>query len=748
MSTLKLKRSDALAVYRLMCRTRALQEELIINRRAINGPLLTAIGSEAVSIPALFALAQRGAWENSVFGPGYREVYGVAVAVDEFAGAHDDAAVYDLVRNHFGRATGGNRGRDNNVHWGHPEQNIIPFMCSDTGRTVGITAGALSKRMWDVDWDNLPVEKRPVGVATVGEGAFQQGGVYEALNHVAVLKLPFILIINRNGMSLFTKPEEEHGMDDLSKRALAFAGMVGISADGNDAAAVYAAMNKALNAAQSRHPVILELKNYRLTGHNEDQVKRTFSYEELSENRKFFDVESIFGVDAEGLEEFRRQAENEPLARAQKYLVSQGILNGETSEHPLHDTIIDEERERIQTIVAEVLSEPEITVAEDKKDRSVFPSFSAPYGSDGGETKRMKYNQAFAHIVKTLMHEDEGVIYRGEDVATKEGGVLGLTRGILGEVKPWQIANFGISEEALAAFTAGWALAGGRSFGEFQFGHFFWDGAVILRVLGPQWFQKKLRFPVTYIFPSGVLHGGGSGEYHEAWMERYLVPMSGIVVIAPSNAYDLVGLVRAAHEYDGPVAVMLQMSAGGTDEFVSDIPNVPYTLPLGKANIVREGSDCTVVAYGAACVAAARNEADVLAKQGISIEVIDLRTVYPWDTETIVWSVQKTGRLVIMHEDHAIPGSVGQMLKGELLEHDELLTHLITPSIHVLGASTPFIPSQHNLVWDRLPYERVDVDATDEKGRTYKKTIHRSSKLAALVHEGMRFNDSPARRVS
>ena len=231
-------------------------------------------------------------------------------------------------------------------------------------------------------------------------------------------------------------------------------------------------------------------------------------------------------------------------------------------------------------------------------------------------------------------------------------------------------------------------------------------------------------------------------------MERYIVPMSGIVVIAPSNAYDLVGLVRAGHEDDGPVAVMLQMSAGGTDEFVSDIPATPYTLPLGKAHIVREGTDCTVVAYGAACVAAARNEADVLAKQGISIEVIDLRTVYPWDTETIVWSVQKTGRLVIMHEDHAIPGSVGQMLKGELLEHDELLTHLITPSIHVLGASTPFIPSQHNLVWDRLPYERVDVDATDEKGRTYKKTIHRSSKLAALVHEGMRFNDSPARRVS
>jgi len=175
----------------------------------------------------------------------------------------------------------------------------------------------------------------------------------------------------------------------------------------------------------------------------------------------------------------------------------------------------------------------------------------------------------------------------------------------------------------------------------------------------------------------------------------------------------------------------LQISAAGLPEFRSEVPLKPYSIPLGKAHVAREGKDVTVVAYGAAAVSAAKNEADSLEKeQGVSVEVINLRTVHPWDLETIKTSVKKTGRCIIFHEDYA-KKSAGQILKGELEEDLGFLEYIKTPTIKVLGADYMFVPTDTELAWARLPYERIG------KGVNIR---HRSAKLRHLIEDAVTWN--------
>jgi pyruvate/2-oxoglutarate/acetoin dehydrogenase E1 component len=315
------------------------------------------------------------------------------------------------------------------------------------------------------------------------------------------------------------------------------------------------------------------------------------------------------------------------------------------------------------------------------------------------------------------MKEDERVSYFGEDVASEEGGVLALTKGLLEAFGKDRISNTPITEEANAAAAAGMAFAGGKPITEFQFATFFSNAFSLLFVIAPQWYQKGMRAGFVTVYPSGIVHTGGSGHYHEAWVERYL-PL-GIVIVAPSNAYDLVGLMRAAHEYDGPVAILIQISAAGSAEFRSDVPIDPYVIPFGKAKIIREGADCTVAAYGAACVAAAKNEADAMMKEeGINVEVIDLRTVEPWDKETLLTSVEKTGYLILMHED-SVDGGMGERIIGGLMKEIRFFKSLKAPAF-VVGALYPCVPSAKVLIWDRLPYELVVIG---------KDKLHRSQRL-------------------
>ncbi|MBI4120880.1 MAG: hypothetical protein HY457_01320 [Parcubacteria group bacterium] len=743
---------DYLLAYRLLARTRALNEAVI--RQSGKMRVLSGLGQEIVSTIPLFVLAKLGILERSVKHMDHRTIYGGAAAASFVEGGTN--ALKDFFRNYFVRAEGGSAGRDGDVHWVYPHLRLWGLVCSDMGRSSGVAVGC-GEALRRFEWNELPKEQRPVSVVFFGDGAAQQGGVHEAMNWTAasnyrrpseelskiddkflddiaretgvIRGTPTIFILNDNGVSAFVDSSDEHGQSDLAKRASGYGTMVGVDVDGWDPEAVFAETLKAVDRAQNLESTLMVVHNFRLTGHNEAQIKRSPGSVERND---FFDVESVFGLDEEGMRAFNDAVQKEPIYHGWSTRL---IDNGYATREEL-DAIVAEERALVLAVSEEVLKEPKVSPPSDRRDRSIFPGMAVDGAHAGekvvGALQRVKYGEAYRRVIGELMEKDPSVVYFGEDVAGGSGGVLALIKGLWEKFGPVRVFNAPISEEAIMAVLAGYSLLGYRPIAEVEFAPFFWDGASVLaHYVAPQWFQRKIRFPFILVAPSGFV--GGSGHYHEAWPERFIHPMSGIVIIAPSNAYDLIGLMRSAHAFDGPVVVLYQIAASNRPDFISEVPDAPYMIPLGKAHVLLEGTDLTLVAYGAAAVAAAKNEARELAKENIRVEVIDLRTVHPMDVETVKTSVEKTGRLVVMQEDYApqegdrTDGGVGFMLTARLMQEIRTWGSLLAPP-YVLGAETPFVPTDLDLARDRLPY----VLERTERGETY-----RSPKLAAKARELM-----------
>lgn len=755
----KLTKKDMFDLYKLLSRTGALNLAIAKHRAEVFGACLLGIRQEAVSVVPMYALYKKGILMESLVSGDHRTQWGAACAKDILTA--DQEGHYhakEILRNHFGRATGGNRGRDGNIHWGCLECRILPFMASDMGRMPGVALG-YAEEIKRLEWPNIKSKKkRPVGIAFFGEGAAQQGGIHEAMNWVAASNhprsergAPMIFIIVKNQRALFADGIDEHGDSDLAARASGYGNMVGVTVNSDDILTYYDACEKAIDRAQDCVSTLMVVETYRGTGHNQDQI----TYESpLNKREDLAKASKVFGV--EDISEFHEAWKQDPILYPH-YLFDINVITETDATN-----VRKEEEERMEALAREVLAEPPATLEQDKADRSIFPPIKwnnyTFEKTDAGESERMGYNQAFASIVSQLMREDKRVVCFGEDSGSLEGGVLGLTRGLVQEFGRTRIWNATLSEEAIVANAVGRALYGSRPICEFQFGYFWWDGSVMFAAIAPNWYQKKLRAGFISIFPSGVVRTGGSGEYHESWWEGVLVNLAGITVVAPSNAYDLVGLMRAAYEFDGPVAVMLQISAANVAEFENfavnyatgevdtsipqGIPLDPYVIPLGKAKILRNGSDFTVAAYGAAAVAAAKNEADFLEKEdNISVEVIDLRTVHPTDFETIRKSVKKTGRFAIMHEANRLHGA-GEHIKSALMENEGFLEYLLTRKVEIICSGQEgdlFIPSAQDLVWARLPYHITQVAMEDEKGRKTVRDIHRSSQLAKSVKNSIEY---------
>jgi len=769
-----LTKKDALKLYRWLARSGALGLAIAKNRREVFGACLLHIRQEAVSVVPMFALYKAGILMESLVSGDHRTQWSLATAKGELITDNEGHNhIKEIFRNHFGRATGGNLGRDGNIHWGCLACRILPFMYSDMAGMVG-TAVGYGQEIFRNEWADLSPEKRPISIAFYGEGSEQQGCIHEARNYIATsnykwsidefvkrygenfvtpllreLKVvrgaPMIFVIVKNQYSLFADAIDEYGAANLVKRVSenAYGDMVGVEVNSDDIATYYHECEEAIKRAQECRSTLMVVDTYRGTGHNQDQVKYRGP---IDTRQDLANVESVFGVD--DMEEFHAAWSADPI------LYPHFLFDTEAADEETAGKIRKEEEQSLLSLAQEVLLERAITVEEDKKDRSIFPPIDwrtlpkEPESSavNAGNSVKMDYKTAYNWIITELMRGDDGVIYLGEDSGSKEGGVLGLTRGarveegkvnlldgLIGEFGPARIWNAPLSESAIIETAGGRALYGSKPFAEFQFGWFGAEAQKFIKVAGIQWYQRKMKFRFVSVFPCGVVRSGGSGEYHERYVEAELLPTRGLVILFPSNAYDLVGLVRACYYYDGPVALILEISAASLPEFSRDVPVEPYVIPFGKANIVRPGKDFTVVAYGAAAVSAAKNEADFLAKdEKIDAEVIDLRTVYPTDFETIKKSVKKTGRLVIMQAADEFTGA-GHYIRSKLVGKNGVLGDILTyDAIEIVCAGMEgdlVTPSVEELVWARLPYY------VTKTGRV----MHRSGKLANAIREGMEY---------
>ncbi|MCI0680329.1 thiamine pyrophosphate-dependent enzyme [bacterium] len=751
----KLSQTDLLMCYEMLSATREFEIALRQNRSACTTPMFMALLQEVAGIAFPFALFKRGGAEllvKSLKNPDHRATYSTAVAMDKLTGA-GDAFRLDLARNYFTRAEGGNRGFDGNIHWHSMNSRVLALIASDMGRIPGISAG-YAYGIRRNEWSGKEQKDRPIAIAYFGDGAAQNGGLLAAMNGIAARSarrppahiekskdflddpsreagvyggIPIIFVVNNNGISCSVDGFDEYGDASLAKRAEGF-GWIPYEVSGEDFYEVFKTAYHAIDDAQNLRPAYVVVNTVRGDAHN---VDFTIYEDGAIEAGDLSRVKEILGADQEYVVGIRNAWKNHDPLKIFGYQLTRIMRIPEEKLRGIEAA----QKKEAHEIIRKVLAEPAVAISENDSRKPCFPSFEIK-GEALCETKEknvkmLGYLEAYTRGVEMTLREGGGC-YVGEDV--QYGGVLGLTKKLHQKFGPMRVFNTPISEEWIAAFSAGLGLYGTRSFAENQFAHFALDGYALLRLVSTQYFQKGMEFAFTSVLPFGPVGTyGGSGEYHEKDVARFIEPLSGIPIIAPANALDMTRLFKAMISYKGPLALLYQISTANDKEFASLVPEnwddiTPFRI--GKAEIVRAGADVTVVTYGAACVSAAKNEANALAEEGIGVEVVNLATPYPADFETIAQSGRKTKRLIFLQEDWR--GGIADYVISEITTRspDEGgLGLFLYDRPRIVAAKYPFAPSARVLVWDRLPYERENGNG-----------VHRSARLAAEIRDIMRYS--------
>ena len=596
--------------YRSVLLPRMIEEKmLVLLRQGRLSKWFSGIGQEAIATGVVTALEP-----GDYLLPMHRNL-GV------FTGR--DLDLPRLFRQLLGREGGFTRGRDRTFHFGTLEKGIVG-MISHLGAMLPVACGlALAAQ--------LRGEGR-VAAAFTGDGATSEGDFHEALNLAAVWKLPVLFVIENNQWGLSTPAREQYACLHLADRGLGY-GMPGVVVDGNDLLSVHRAVRRAADRARrGEGPTLLEFETFRIRGHEE--------------------ASGMGYVPKEEIEEWTRK---DPVRRYEAFLVEKELF----SEAEL-GAIRAAYKARIDALVDEALLAPQPRSAVEEEQADVFaPSLlapDAPSSEDEARAPVARYVDAISDGLRVVMRRDDRVVLLGQDIA-EYGGVFKVTEGFVEEFGKARVRNTPIIESGAIGCALGLALAGHVPMVEMQFGDFITCGfnQIVNNVAKTHW-RWGARVPVVIRAPVGG--GTGAGPFHSQCVESWFTAVAGIKVVVPATPYDAKGLLIAAFEDGNPVLYLehklLYRTARGR------VPAGHYSIPLGEARVAREGTDATVVTYGVG-VSWALEAADELDREGREIEVIDLRSLIPWDVERVVRSVAKTGRCLVLHEAPLTGGFGGEI---------------------------------------------------------------------------------------
>jgi 2-oxoisovalerate dehydrogenase E1 component len=597
-------------LYRALLLPRLIEEKMLrLLRQGRLSKWFSGIGQEAISVGVVAALEPR-----DPILPMHRNL-GV------FTGRHVD--LRRLFRQLLGKDGGFTKGRDRTFHFGTLEHHIVG-MISHLGAMLPVADGiALAS--------TLRGDGR-VTVAFTGDGATSEGDFHEALNLAAVWKLPVVFVIENNQYGLSTPAAEQYACRDLAQRGDGY-GMPGVLVDGNDLLAVYQAVRSA--AARGRAgggPTLLECKTFRMRGHEE--------------------ASGVSYVPASLIEEWGRR---DPILRFERVLDDRRVLPAGERE-----ALRARLKAEIDDLVDEALAEPDPSSTPERELADVFaPSalaVSPPPPAAVRSARELRYVDAISDALREAMRRRGEVILMGQDIA-EYGGVFKITEGFLEEFGRDRVRNTPIIESGAIGAAMGLALEGFRPMVEMQFGDFITCGFnQVVNNLAKTHYRWGARLPVVLRVPVGG--GVGAGPFHSQNPEAWFTCVAGLKVVAPGTPFDAKGLLLAAFEDGNPVLFLehklLYRSAR------EPVPAGYYTLPIGAAEVKRAGGDLTLVTYGVG-VGWALDAAARLADEGHDLEVVDLRTLVPWDVETVVASVRKTGRALVLHEAPLTGGFGGEV---------------------------------------------------------------------------------------
>lgn len=609
----------------------------------MHGTMHLSIGQEAVAVGAIAALRPDDYITSTHRGHGH------AIA----KGQDLRAMLAELL----GKETGICRGRGGSMHLADLERgNLGANGIVAGGIPIAVGAG-LSIRLQGQD---------RVVLCFFGDGAANHGNFHEGLNMAAIWRLPVIFLCENNQYAMSMPIRRAMAVARVADRAAAY-GIPGETVDGMDVVAVYRAVRAAVaRARRGEGPTLIEAVTYRYKGHSKSdrQVYRT-------------------------KEEVQAWMARDPIARLRDQLIAQGWL----TEAEAADL-----EARARAAVAEALAaaegDPEPSVAQLTEGVYVaHPTFPPPWirRAFGPEvpveppagTRELSYAEALREAMAQAMAADERVFLMGEDIGVY-GGAFGVTQGLIERFGPERVRDTPISENTIVGAGVGAALTGMRPIVEMQFMDFValaMEQTVLQAAKVRYMFGGKARVPLVLRLPGGS--GTGAAAQHSESLEAWFVHVPGLKVVAPATPYDAKGLLLAALADENPVIFVEHKLLYRTRGLV---PEGPYVVPLGRAVVRRPGRHLTIVAYSIE-VLRALEAAERLAAEGIEAEVIDLRTLKPYDAETVVASVKKTGKLLIVHEAPLWGGFGGELAAA--VAQSEAFAYLEAPIVRLGGADVP-----------------------------------------------------------
>jgi 2-oxoisovalerate dehydrogenase E1 component len=639
------------SMYRTILLPRLIEEKmLILLRQGKLSKWFSGIGQEAIAAGVVSALE-----DNDYILPMHRNL-GV------FTGRGVD--LLTLIRQLLGRDGGFTRGRDRTFHFGILRHHIVG-MISHLGAMVPVADGlGLAAQLKGT---------RQVTAAFIGDGSTSEGDFHEAANLAAVWKLPVIIVIENNQWGLSTPTSEQYACADLADRAPGY-GMPGAVVDGNDYLAVYRAVRSAADRARrGEGPTLLEFKTFRMRGHEE--------------------ASGTAYVPKEIVEEW---GQKDPVLRFERFLIEQKLLT-EADAKKLRGEL----KREIDRLVDEALATPDPDSTAEAELADVYASPSIPNSqlpTPKPSDPERRYVDAISDGLREAMRRDDTVILMGQDIA-EYGGVFKITQGVVEEFGKARVRNTPIIESAAIGAALGLSLEGFRPMVEMQFGDFITCGFnQIVNNVAKTKYRWNEPVPMVIRAPSGG--GTGAGPFHSQNVEAWFTHVAGLKVVQPATPFDAKGLLLAAFEDGNPVLYLehklLYRSSKGP------VPDGYYTVPIGRARIARQGADATVVTYGVG-VSWALDAAEQLARDGKAVEVIDLRSLLPWDREMVFESVKKTSRVLVLHEA-PLTGGFGGELAAAIGE--ALFEWLDAPVMRLGGLDIP-VPFSKALEEIYMPKSRV-----------------------------------------